>query len=194
MKLGCDGLFVVTIDTWCIPLVINSYLNLKTYSITFSNCPDRVVRWKTKRGKVEKGLKCHGWVMDESWGLYWGTWKMGGWGWNITPQTLHILVGYVSGVRAARASKCTPGHPPKLDMFQRVGGRFWGSSFEAHISWHAVSDQPKWTLGRHRYTQHVFCVSLLGDLCRSCVKTHTASKQTTHLWLVSEIMSGWKYM
>ncbi len=31
--------------------------------------------------------------------------------------------------------------------------------FEAHILWHAVSDQPKWTLGYDRYTT-CFCVSL----------------------------------
>jgi len=30
---------------------------------------------------------------------------------------------YVWGVWAAQASKCTPGHPPKLDMFE-WGGRF----------------------------------------------------------------------
>jgi len=62
---------------------------------------------------------------------------MGGWGCNIAPQTLHIFVGYVSGVWAAQASKCRPGHPPKLDMFE------WVVGFEAHILWHAVSDQPK---------------------------------------------------
>jgi len=37
-----------------------------------------------KCGKVEKGLKHHGW------GSHGGTWKMGAWGRNIVPKTLHV--------------------------------------------------------------------------------------------------------
>jgi hypothetical protein len=39
---------------------------------------------------LKKGLKHHGWGSDE------GTWKMGGWDWNIVPETLHVSMWYVS--------------------------------------------------------------------------------------------------
>jgi hypothetical protein len=50
--------------------------------------------------------------------IAWGTWKMGEWGWTITPETLHVLVGYVSRVRTTQASGCSS----KLDMFRWVVG------------------------------------------------------------------------
>jgi hypothetical protein len=43
LKPRCACSFVVTIDMQCIPVVINSYINLKTYSITFINCLDKIV-------------------------------------------------------------------------------------------------------------------------------------------------------
>jgi hypothetical protein len=72
--------------------------------------------------------------MGHGWGLHGGTWKMGRWGRNILPETLHVLVGYVYGAWATQASKRALGHPPKLDLF------LWAVSFEAHVSWHAVFD------------------------------------------------------
>jgi hypothetical protein len=45
-----------------------------------------------KHGKIEKGLKCHGWVMGYGWGLHGRTWKMGAWGRNIALEMLHVLV------------------------------------------------------------------------------------------------------
>ncbi len=142
--------------------VINSYLNFKTYFITFINCLDKIVQWKTKCEKFLKGLKCHGWVMGHAWGLHGGTWKMDGWGRNIAPKTCNVLVGYVSGAQATRASKHMPGHPPKLDMFQWVGGGFWGSSFEGHIF------LARWTA---THTRHVF-MSVCSGACAARVWKH----------------------
>jgi hypothetical protein len=45
-KLGCGYLFIVMIDTWCILVINNSYLNFKTYCITFIICLDRIVQRK----------------------------------------------------------------------------------------------------------------------------------------------------
>jgi hypothetical protein len=61
-------LFDVTIDMWPIPLVINSYLNLKTYSITCINCYDGIVQQKLNQAfESEKRFKAlwtgHGWVL-----------------------------------------------------------------------------------------------------------------------------------
>jgi hypothetical protein len=57
--------------------------------------------------KLKKGLKCHGWVMGHGWGLHRRTWKMGGWGRNIAPKTLHVLMGYVSRAPVAPTLKST---------------------------------------------------------------------------------------
>jgi len=46
-----------------------------------------------KHGKIAKGLKRHGWVMGHGWGLHGRTWKMGAWGRNIAPKTLHVSMG-----------------------------------------------------------------------------------------------------
>jgi len=54
--------------------------------------------------------------------IAWGTWKMGGWGWNITPERLHVSVGYVWGAWATSASKGALDRLPKLDMFRWVVG------------------------------------------------------------------------
>jgi hypothetical protein len=60
--------------------------------------------------------------MGHGWGLHGGKWKMGRWGQNIVPKTLHVFVGYVSGAWAARASKRALGCLLKLDMFRWVVG------------------------------------------------------------------------
>jgi hypothetical protein len=44
------------------------------------------------------------------------------WGQTITPETLHVSVGYISRAWAARASKHASGRPSKLDMFWLVVG------------------------------------------------------------------------
>jgi hypothetical protein len=61
-------LFNMTIDTQPISLVINSYLNLKTYSITCITFLDRIVWQKLDQacetGKMSKALWMgHGWVL-----------------------------------------------------------------------------------------------------------------------------------
>jgi hypothetical protein len=92
-------------------------------------------------------------------GIAWGNIEDG----QMGPK--HSL-GCISRAWAARASKHTPGRPPKLDMF------WWVVGFEGHISWHAIFDQRKWTSDCHWY------VSLLRDLCCSCVKTHANPPQS----------------
>jgi hypothetical protein len=47
---------------------------------------------------------------------------MGGWGRNIAPKMLHVLMGYVSGAWAIRALKRVLSHSLKLDMFRWVVG------------------------------------------------------------------------
>jgi hypothetical protein len=47
---------------------------------------------------------------------------MGGWGRTITPETLHVSVGYVSRARATQASKFALSRSLKLDMFWWVVG------------------------------------------------------------------------
>jgi hypothetical protein len=47
---------------------------------------------------------------------------MGRWGSNITPEILHVSMGYVWGARASQASKCASDCLPKLHMFWWVVG------------------------------------------------------------------------
>jgi hypothetical protein len=70
--------------------------------------------------KLKNGLKHHGWVMWHGWQSHGGTWKMGGWGKNIAPETVHVSMRYVLKAWVVRALKCASGHPLKLDMFQQV--------------------------------------------------------------------------
>jgi len=90
LKLGCACSFIVMIDTWCIPLIINSYLNFKTYSITFINCPNRVVWQKLeKMWESWKRFKAS-WMGHGAWmGIAWGNMENGRMGpkhssWNVT--------------------------------------------------------------------------------------------------------------
>jgi hypothetical protein len=55
--------------------------------------------------------------MGHGWGLHGGTWKMGTWGRNITPETLHVFRAQVTW-----ASKCVLGRLLKCDMFRWVVG------------------------------------------------------------------------
>jgi hypothetical protein len=86
--------------------------------------------------------------------IAWGTWKMGGWGWNITPERLHVSVGYVWGAWATSASKRALDRLPKL-WHVSVGGRFWGSSFELmfHGASFSTSGNECWAVTE---TWHVF--------------------------------------
>jgi hypothetical protein len=103
------------------------------------------------------------WGTDEAWmRITWGTWKIGGWGWNITLETLYVSVGYVWGAWATRASKCVLDRLLNLDVFWCVlmWGRFQAFCFEAHVSWCIVSDWRKQALGLHQ-NMTCFCVGLL---------------------------------
>jgi hypothetical protein len=90
------------------------------------------------------------------WVKHGGTWKRGGWGWNITPKTLHVSVGYVLGAQVAWTLKHTLGHRPKLDMFQ------WVVGFEVLVSrfmfcgaWLPIGGN------KHRATTETWHVSML---------------------------------
>jgi len=75
--------------------------------------------------------------MGHGWGSHGGTWKMGGWGRNIIPKMLHVLVGYVSRAWITQSLKRTLGSSPKVDMF------WWVVGFEVQVLWHAIFDRPK---------------------------------------------------
>jgi hypothetical protein len=114
----------MTIDTQCIPLVINSYLNFKTYSIIFINYFHKVVRWKlNEMWESWKGLKCHGWVMGVWMGIAWGNMEDGCMGpkhssWNFT----WFGGRYVSRAQVVWALKHMLGCLSKLDIFRWVVG------------------------------------------------------------------------
>jgi len=109
----------MSINMQCIWLVINSYLNLKTYSITFINCFNKVVQQKLNE-------------VLESWKRSKTSW-MGhrAWGWNIILGTLHISMGICfEGLGYSNIKMCVG---PFVEIWHvLVGGRFWGSCFKAH--------------------------------------------------------------
>ncbi len=91
-----------------------------------------VTMWSWKRSKTS-------WIGHGAWmGIAWGTWKMGASGWNIVPNMLQVL-----GAQAAWALK-------HVTWYVSMGGRFQGSSFEAHVLWFAIFNRLKWMLGCHR--------------------------------------------
>jgi len=166
LKHGCVCLFVVTIDMRRIVVIINSYLNLKTYSITFINCLDRIVLWKLdkvweswKRSKVS--WMGHGSWMEIAWG------NMGdGWmglkhsSWNNT-----CFGGICFGGLGYSSIKMCVGLLAKT-WHVSLGGKFWGSCFVTRDF-----DQPKRMSSRHWNTT-CFHVDLLWGLCYLCVETH----------------------
>jgi hypothetical protein len=107
--------------------------------------------------KLKKGLNHHGSR------LHVGTWKMGGWGLNIAPEMLHVL----------------------------VDDRFQGSCLEAHVSWCAISNGQNEHLTAIE-TRHVY-VPVCSGPRYPCVETRVgaALKRMTHLQFVTEITSGY---
>jgi hypothetical protein len=95
-----------------------------------------------KCGKVEKGLKCHGWVMGHGWESHGGTWMMGAWGRNIAPESLHVLVGGMfRGLSYPSIETCVG--PPVGTWHVSMGARFWISGFEGYVLKHAIFKRPK---------------------------------------------------
>jgi len=87
---------------------------------------------------------------------------MGAWGQNIALEMLHVLVGI-----------CFEGLgylSIEMHVGLLVGGKFQGSSFEVHVSWRAISNRLKQTLGCHG-NMACFYVGLFQNLCCLCVET-----------------------
>jgi hypothetical protein len=154
------------IDRQHIPLVINSYLNFKTYSITFINCLDRIVwqklneEWETwKRSKAS-------WMGHGAWmGIAWRNMEDGCMGlkhssWNVTCFGGLDCSGIQTHVRL-----------PIETWHVSMGGRYWGSSFETHVLWCMIFDQLKW-MPNHHQNMTSFHVNLLWHPCNLCVETH----------------------
>jgi len=111
-----------------IPIVINSYLNLKTYSITFINCLYRIVRWKLDKMWESWKRSKASWMGHGAWmGIAWGNMGDGRMGLKHSSQNVTCFGGICFGGRAAWESKCVLGHSSKLDMFR------WVVSFEVLV-------------------------------------------------------------
>jgi hypothetical protein len=115
--------------------------------------------------EVEKNLKHHGWVMGHGWGSHGGTWKMGAWGWNIAPETLHVLAGICFGGLGCLGIETHVQPLTKTWHVSRV------VIFEVHVSRCMVSDQPKPSSSHHQNTT-CFHVGLFQGLHCPCMETH----------------------
>ncbi len=117
------------------------YPNLKTYSIIFINCLDRIVRWKINQAweswkKFKASWMGHGYV------LHGDTWNMCMWGRNFKLYMFCWVVCF--GYWIARASKLVSSCPPKFNMFQWVVGfkvqvskdMFWGGAISYNRNRH----------------------------------------------------------
>jgi hypothetical protein len=106
----------------------NQFLpKLKNLFITFINCFNKIVlqkldkAWESwKRSKVS-------W-MGHVWGLHGGTWKMGAWGWNIAPKSLHLVGDTFQGLSYPDIE--THLGPPVETCHVLMSGRFWGLCLE----------------------------------------------------------------
>jgi hypothetical protein len=157
-------LFNMTIDTQPILLVIDSYLNLKTHSITciyFLN----IIVWQKldqacESGKMSKAL----WM-----GFALGIWSMCAWHWNIPPQTLHVSMGSMFQVSGCWGIE-TCARPPIETWHVSKGIMFWISGLWYHVLGCDASERLKQALG-HCWNMRCFGFNLLEDSCCLCVKT-----------------------
>lgn len=118
-------LFDVTIDTWSIPLVINSYLDLKTYSITCMNCSNGIVQQKLNQTcESGKRLKRYGWVWM---GFALRDMQHVCMALNHSSQNFTCFNGWCVLV-LGHASKLVLNHPLKFDMF------WWVIGFDFQVS------------------------------------------------------------
>jgi hypothetical protein len=169
----------MTIDMRHILLVINSYLNFKTYSITFINCRDKVIQWK-----LDKVLKS--WKRSKmSWiGIAWGNMEDGHMGLKHSSQNFTHFNGDMFWGLGLFGIKTRVGSPVET-WHVSVGGRCWGSCFKVH------GFQPSKIGARPPLKHDIFPCRFVprptllvhGKLCWATLK------QAMHFWLVVEIAS-----
>ncbi len=174
MKLGCAYSFVVMIDMWCILIVINSYLKLKTYSITFINCLNKGV-WQKLNEMWESWKRFKTLCMGHgAWmGIAWGKMEDGWMGSKHSSQNVTCFCGICfKGLGCPCIETCVG--LPVESWHVLMGGRFQGFCFKAHVSWDVVFDQWKWMSGC-RWNMTCFRVNLLWGSHCLCVETCVGS-------------------
>jgi hypothetical protein len=154
-----------------IPVVINSYLNFITYSITFINCLDKVVWpkleevWESwKRSKAS-------WMGHGAWiGITWGNMGDGRMGLKHSSQNVTCFGGICFGGSGYLEIK-TCVKPLVKTWHVSMGDKFWSSCFKVHVLWCVIFNRPKQMLSRH---QHMTCfhVDLLQGPHYPCMETH----------------------
>jgi len=159
------------IDTWHILFVINFYLNLKINSIIFIDGLDKVVRQKLNETWENWKRSKMSWM-----GITWGNMEDGWMGPKHSSQNVTCFGGICFG-----GSSC-PNIEMHIGLFTKtwhvlVNGRFWGSCFEAHVSWHVIFNWLKRLLGCHQ-NMTCFYVSLFWGSCSSCMKTCVGPPQS----------------
>jgi hypothetical protein len=112
-------------DTRCISVVNNSYVKLKTYSITFINCLDRVVLWKLDE-------KCKSWKRFEAlWmGIAWRNMEDGWKGLKHSSQNVTCFSEICFEGLGCPSIETRIGLLAKT-WHVSMGGRFRGSCFMA---------------------------------------------------------------
>jgi len=139
---------------------MNSYLNLKTYSIILINFFNKIIQekldetWESwKRSKTS-------WM-----GITWGNIEDGCMGPKPSSQNVTWSGGDMfQRLRLPRHWNICLGCLLKLEMF------WWVVSFKVHVLWGAIFDWPKPALGCHR-NMTCFCVDLLQGVHCPCVET-----------------------